>query len=222
MLASEGDLIRAALRGERPAIDALVDLLTPVIQARAARLLLRRAGAGGRDVGRDVEDLTQEVFLSLFQDDGRLLRSWDAARGLSLQNFVGLIAHRQVVSLLRGGKVRPFAEDPTRDDELAALADAESPGEDLEARIASKEALEALLDQVRLSLSPRALELFHRMMVVDEPVERLRESLGMTPNALYTWRSRFAKLARTFLGVRPDGESVQDPAPGARSSRRAP
>lgn len=212
-LSREGDLIAAALRGERPAIASLVDLLTPVVQARVARLLLRRGKASGRDVSRDVEDLSQEVFLSLFDDDGRLLRSWDPARGLSLANWVGMIAHRQVISLLRSGKTSPFAEDPTAEDDLAALAG----GDDLEAQVASREELQALLDGVRLALSPKALELFHRMMVIDEPVATIAATTGLSANALYTWRSRFGRLARQLLGrPKPGGQEKRQTDPRGR------
>jgi RNA polymerase sigma-70 factor (ECF subfamily) len=50
-----------------------------------------------------VEDLSQEVFLTLFSRDAHVLRSWQAERGSSLESFVGLVAERQVLSFLRGG-----------------------------------------------------------------------------------------------------------------------
>jgi len=51
-------LVRQALARDRSAIRVIVDALTPVIQARAARALLRR---GPRDVKAEVEDITQNV-----------------------------------------------------------------------------------------------------------------------------------------------------------------
>ena len=84
-------------------------LLTPVIQARVARTLLahRSRLAGGRDVRQEVEDLSQDVFLALFDRDGHVLRSWEPERGLSLENFVGLVAERQVLSFLRSAGAIP-------------------------------------------------------------------------------------------------------------------
>jgi RNA polymerase sigma-70 factor (ECF subfamily) len=83
VVAGDQDLLRAALTGDRASTVALVDKLTPVVQARVARVLLVQGGAAGRDIRRQVEDLTQEVFLSLFDDDGRVLRSWRAELGPS-------------------------------------------------------------------------------------------------------------------------------------------
>jgi RNA polymerase sigma factor (sigma-70 family) len=194
-LPSDPELIRAALEGDRRAIDDLVDRLTPVVQARVARLLLSRAGARGLDVRAQVEDLTQEVFLSLFDDDGRVLASWDPERGLSLENFVGLVAHRQTVSLLRSGVTSPFTEDATEERELLQLVDATADGA-LEQRMASRETLLMVLDQLQLSLAPRSLDLFERLFLKEESVESISASTGLSRDAVYAWRSRLGKLAR--------------------------
>src|SRR5262245_39126253 len=107
--------VHRALAGDDQALNRLVAMLTPVIQSRVARgLLSRRVGsASGRNVRQEVEDLTQEVFLVLFADGGKVLRSWEPERGLTLPNFVGLVAERQTASILRSGKRNPWREDPT-------------------------------------------------------------------------------------------------------------
>src|SRR5262245_29160958 len=92
---SDDQLLRRALGGDETALSALVARLTPVIQARVARCLLRRAGAAGSRLRQDVKDLVQEVFVALFEGRGRILLGWDPRRGLSLDNFVGLVAERQ-------------------------------------------------------------------------------------------------------------------------------
>ena len=66
---------------------------------------------GSGRVRQDVEDLAQDVFLRLFEENGRVLRSWDPARGLSLENFAGLVAERHAISTLRTGKRNPWRED---------------------------------------------------------------------------------------------------------------
>src|SRR5262245_8316373 len=92
--------IRAAIAGDAGAIAELLSAATPVVQARVARALLRRPETRGRDIHADVADLTQEVFVALFTADGKALKAWDPARGLSFANFVGLLAQRRVSSLL--------------------------------------------------------------------------------------------------------------------------
>src|ERR1700688_1463911 len=108
-------LVREALGGDQAALARLVSLLTPVIQARVARTLLARRSHLGRDrnVRQEVEDLTQEIFLLLFLKGGQVLRRWEAGRGLSLKNFVGLVSERHVVSFLRSGRPNPSREEPS-------------------------------------------------------------------------------------------------------------
>ena len=76
-------LIQKALAGDPASVRALVDRLSPVISRRVAATLWRRPGK--RNVAQDVADMSQDVFLSLFQSDGKALRAWDPARGMSLE-----------------------------------------------------------------------------------------------------------------------------------------
>lgn len=186
-------LISRALEGDAAAVRELVDLLTPVIQRRAARALLRKPRRAGRDIRQEVEDLAQEVFLSLFDDGGRALRAWDPVRGLSLKNFVGLLTERQVASILRSGRRSGWAEEAVDQQRIEAITKQEVPAD---TRVASRQTLTLLLDRLRESLSPRGLELFYRLMVHQESVASVCESTGMSTDAIHAWRSRLARLAR--------------------------
>jgi RNA polymerase sigma-70 factor (ECF subfamily) len=189
-------MVAAAIRREPQAVRALVGSLTPVIQVRVARALLRRAPSGGaRGIRQEVEDMTQEVFLSLFDDDARALRAWDPARGLSLANFVGLIAQHQVASVMRNGRRRPWAEQLWADETPPEPDPTPSP----EDRVASREMLLALLERLRAALSPRGLWLCEMLLVEQASIERVCEVTGMTPGAVYTFKSRLARLVRGLV-----------------------
>src|SRR5262245_567748 len=121
-------LISRALESERRAVEQLVNFLTPVIRQRAGRVLAR--GARGRDLQAAIDDVVQLVLISLFADRCRALCSWDAERGMSLVQFVGLIAERQAISIARSQRANPFFEDPTQaetlETQLPAARDPES------------------------------------------------------------------------------------------------
>lgn len=187
------ELVERALAQERDALRSLVDVLTPVIQARVARALLRRAAsASGRNIRQEVEDLTQEVFVSLFAERGKALRAWEPQRGLSLINFVGFLAERQVASILRTTRRSPWTEDPTLLEELDGPAvDASA-----ELRVASQQMLEALLDRLREELSPLGLSLFEQLFIQQRSVAEVCEQSGMSRDAVYAWQSRLGKLSR--------------------------
>jgi RNA polymerase sigma factor (sigma-70 family) len=192
------DLVRNALIGDSTALNRLVAVLTPVIQARVARTLLARRFrlAGGRDVRQEVEDLSQEVFLALFSRDAHVLRAWQAERGLSLENFVGLVAERQVLSFLRSGRRNPWKEDPSF---TAEELEAESPESGPEDAAASRELLALLLDRLREELSPLGRRLFELLFVQERSLNEVRDASGLSADAVYAWRSRLRRLAQKLL-----------------------
>lgn len=184
--------VRAALEGEPVALRALIDALMPVVQSRAARALARYRPAA-RDSRQEQADLVQEVFAALFEQKGRVLKQWDPARGLSLRNFVGLVAQRTLGGILRSGRRTPWPDDPTEQDALERL---DSLTYDPATHIESRDELEMLLDRLMQELSPRSLELFHRLCVCQEEVRDVAHSTGMTEQAVYAARGRLEKLAR--------------------------
>ena len=189
----ERALLDQALSGDVAATRRLVAMLMPVVQARVARTLVRRRGGSGRDARQEVGDLAQDVFAALFADDGKVLRAWDPARGLTLASFCGLVAEREAASILRSGRRSPWTEAATELEELEKDL-GEVP--DVELRVASREQLGRLVDRLREALSPRGLELFHRLIVEEEAVESVCASTGMSSDAVYAWKSRIAKVLR--------------------------
>lgn len=190
-------LVRQALAGDQTALTRLVAGLTPVVQARVARTLLARRSClgSGRDVRQEVEDLSQEVFLSLFSRGAHVLRSWQAERGLSLENFVGLVAERQVVSFLRSGRRNPWKEDPSPAEDL----DAAAPDSDPEEVAASREQLSLLLERLREKLSPLGHRLFELLFVQELTVPETMAASGLSADAVYAWRSRLRRVTQQLL-----------------------
>ena len=156
-----------------------------------------------------MEDLTQDVFLSLFANDGRVLRRWQAERGLSLQNFVGLVSERQVASSLRSGKRNPWKEEPTPTEDLDAAALDDGPEE----VTASREQLRLLLDGLRERLSPLGRQLFELLFVQELSVPETMAASGLSADAVYAWRSRLRRLARELL-AELSGKSRRRERPG--------
>ena len=191
-------LVAHALSGDPPALTRLVALLTPVIQARVARTLLARRFrlAAGRDVRQEVEDLSQEVFLALFARGGHVLRAWEPERGLSLENFVGLVAERQVLSFLRSPRRNPWPEEASfAEDEL----DAETEDRGPEEITASREHLALLLDRLREEVSPLGWRLFQLLFVQELSQPEVEAASGLSADAVYAWRSRLRRIARKVL-----------------------
>jgi RNA polymerase sigma-70 factor, ECF subfamily len=191
-------LVHEALAGDQAALTRLVAALTPVIQARVARTLLARRSCltGDRNVRQEVEDLAQEIFLSLFSRGAHVLRSWQAERGLSLENFVGLVSERYVVSFLRSGKRNPWKEEPSLIEDLDGASLDSSPEE----VTASREELRLLLERLREKLSPLGRHLFELLFVQERSLPETMAASGLSADAVYAWRSRLRRLAQELLG----------------------
>jgi RNA polymerase sigma factor (sigma-70 family) len=193
------DLVRRALAGDPAALNKLVAVLTPVIQARVTRTLLahRHRLAGGRVVRQDVEDLSQDVFLALFSRDAHVLRDWQPGWGLSLQNFVGLVAERQVLSFLRSGRRNySWKEDPILTEEELERESPEIGPEDF---AASRELLSLLLDRLREELSPLGWQMFELLFVQELSQVEVEAATSLSADAVYQWRRRLRLLARKLL-----------------------
>ena len=139
--------------------------------------------------------MLQEVLASMFENDARVLRAWKPELGLSLENFVGLVAEREVSSILRSGKRSPWKEEPT---ESASIESALEPTTDVEHLVASRELFQAILERLRDDLSPRGLLLFEALVVEERSVEDVCRAFEMQTDAVYAWRSRLLKRARAI------------------------
>lgn len=200
-------LVRAALDGHSPAIRDLVDLLSPVVQARVARALMRR-GPSARDARQEVEDLTQDIFASLFAHDGRLLRTWDPERGLSLRNFVGLIAQREANAILRSGRRNPWKDDPHEPQDLEEVVE---PVPDVGPEVASRQELGIVLDRLQAELSPLGVQMFLRLVVQQETVQEVAAAENMSLSAVYAWQSRIGRRVRTLWSELSAEAGASDP-----------
>lgn len=186
----QGELVRRAIALEADAVRALVALLRPVIQIRVARALMRSARKG-RNVAQEVEDMIQEVFLALFDDDARALRAWDPSR--PLEPFVAIIADHQVASILRSGKRKPWRDDH---DGAIDVDTFENKSGSPEGIVGTTQLYDAILARLRVDLSPKGLELFQALVVEEQPIEELQKTHGMTRDALYAWKSRLVKMVK--------------------------
>lgn len=203
-------LLQQAIEGEDQALEHVIARLTPVVARRVIRALVR---AGRTDTARNsewVRDLTQDVFVDLFARDARVLRAWDPARGASLENYVGLVAERRTARRLER---RRYEQSPTADPEdLAARVSSEaSPEQAAMARSVWHE----LLERLEASLSPLGWQVFVLLFVEQKTVVEVGRETGLGRDAIYAWRSRLRKLARSL-----DPESTVSPA--ARRARPRP
>jgi RNA polymerase sigma factor (sigma-70 family) len=188
MSEEELQLVRSALAGDRECVRRLIKRLRPVVHAEVAHVLLR--GSSSRRPRQELEDLVQEVFVRLWAHDGRLLRQWQPERGRSLESWVRLVGRSRVLDLLRSRRQTPAATERAEDDVLdGAGGVAEAPADTILAR----DTLARLQSRLRERLSERDWQLFIALIAEGCPVAQVSEETGMTPAAVYQWKSRFVR-----------------------------
>lgn len=187
--------VARALEGDPLPSRELVEEISRVIRVRVARRL-RRSGLQRRlGEGRlDVEDLCQDVLAYLLERDGRVLRSWDPDRGLSLANFVGLAAERLVGGRLRAGG--PQLETATDVEALGSLHEdgrcASTPVRTIEAR----DTLDVVRRALAARISGRGMTIYRLLFLEQRGVAEVAERLSLGAGAVYAWRSRIRKHLR--------------------------
>ena len=202
----------AVLARDPNAMRAFIREAKVVVEARVARTLVRVGRRHGqRDARQEVADIAQEIFLHLFDDGSAVLRSWDPQRGLSLANFIGLVAERDAISILRSGRRSPWTEDPTDFASEGDRADVAAPN--MHRALQSREMLRTVVERLRSELSPRGFELFVRLYVDEASVEDVCAGFSMQADAVYAWRSRLAKRVRALVEELFPPDSTSGPLP---------
>ncbi len=199
--------LESALGGDEMALGDLIDRLTPIIQVRAARAILRRQRFADRSrLRQEIEDLVQDVLVSLFANNARVLRNWNQDKGLSLLNYVGLVTERLVSSILQSGK-------KTWPAELVATESLDRPTteRDPEQQTAARQTLRWVLKQLKEDLSPQGFEMFRLLFMEELSVSEIRQQTGLSDDAIYAWRSRLRRTTRRLMH-RSDVEPVMAPS----------
>jgi RNA polymerase sigma factor (sigma-70 family) len=197
-------LIVEALGGGRVATKRLVAILRPEIAAEIGHRLARVAPTHGRSPTQERDDLVQQVFVSLWDKGGELLRRWDPARGRSLPSYVRLIARSRALDVLRSPTRSPWQIQPMTDDELDGDAEPHVAGQ---AKVMqAREQLEKVQRLLESRFSARDWQLFFGLLVEDRTPKDVAEELDMTTAAVYQWRSRFGRgtLQEIALALRED------------------
>jgi RNA polymerase sigma-70 factor (ECF subfamily) len=207
-------LVASALAGDAGAARELVALLAPIVRSRAASALLRRGRRAGRSIEQELEDLGQEVLLALFDQGGKRLAAWSPDGG-ALEAWVGVVAEREIASILRSGRRTPWKDEPTADAEVERLHEPQRRDEE---RVASRELLARLLDRLRERLSPQGLQMFYALYAEEKSIEVVCAESGLRADAVYAWRSRLSRLCRELADEIEEERGGRSGKPRARRS----
>lgn len=183
-------LLAAVLAGAPDAHERLVATYGPHVHAAISRYLAMRC-RGRTDLA---DDLTHEVFLALFRDDGRRLRGFESRNGCSFAGWLRVVAIRLTIDVLRRDR-----RLVSLDDDGAAMTELrrtlQSTGDDPELAVQGVETA-ARLNQAIASLGAKDRLLVELHILRGASLPAVATALGVSANAAYVRKSRVLERLR--------------------------
>jgi RNA polymerase sigma factor (sigma-70 family) len=128
----------------------------------------------------DAEDLLQDTFVRLFDNDRRLLRQYDPKRGLSLTGWIKMITVQTVIISVRGKKPK-----------IVPIEDHNIPVEiDLDGMIFSKEEVAYMLEKCLKTISYLERLVFGLHFLDELSLSDIASFLHKTENNIYQIKHR--------------------------------
>jgi RNA polymerase sigma-70 factor (ECF subfamily) len=187
-------ILEAYLAGEPLGSERLVAAYGSVVRDAIVRFLAVRV-RGRTDLA---DDLTHEVFLALFRNDGRKLRTFAGRDGCSFAGWLKVVAVRLTIDRLRRDARLVALDDETpRMLELRRSLRSDSP--DPEEEMQGTETAERL-GRAMAQLGPRDRLLAELHLVRGCALDEVAQVLGVTMNAAYVRKSRILGRLRGMLG----------------------
>ncbi|MEQ8275018.1 MAG: hypothetical protein RMA76_09335 [Deltaproteobacteria bacterium] len=187
----DGELLRRVLAGDELAKTRFVRRLEPIVRGVVRYRL--RAWPGRRIGERGQDDIVNDVWRQLFDDDCARIRGWDAERSSLeslIKNFaVWRVSEYERKELRRLGLFgRPVSEDEAPEPEGATR-----PDEILEARELARRILACVEEAFTTDLARRMVRLILREQRTTDAVV---ETTQMSRQQIFRWRHRLLARAR--------------------------
>lgn len=184
---TDPEVVADAISGNRKAIKELIQYLTPVIQASVAHILTRsKTHCSNKSIRQEVADHCQEVFMMLFKNDSKVLRSWDPDKGMNLTSFISLISKRRVISELRKEHFTHHSDDIVFDENIEQFL--KLPDE--EEQFVNRHLLLRLVSILKNDISELGYDIFVQIFLYENTAEEVALRFGLSKNAIYVWKNR--------------------------------
>ena len=204
------ELYEAAVRGERFAINQLGLAVLPLIRSAVQSIL--RGSATSR--GLILDDLIQDVFVMLLDNNRSALRKWDPKRGRTLRGFLYVFARLRAIDRLRAHAHAFRRTDLLSAEDLAGYASGDP---DLFDQTQLKGFLSELQARLPQLLKEEQLQLL-ALTIEDVPGDEIARKLGKTTANVFQMRKR---LRDTLLTLRDQIFSERSPRSAQNGKHQA-
>ena len=195
------ELLRECIEGDPDARRRLVEDYSGIV-SYGVSVIFQQFGRPSRR--EEIEDLCQDVFLSLFDHDARKLRQYQGRNGCSLASWLRVVANRLTIDRLRR-EGRMISLDDPDSAESSRIRDTQP-----DRRLGPEPQVEAAQRAARVRLMVKQLpakdQLFVQLFYFQGlSIEEVASTIGITTNAAYVRKMRLHEKLRKILGGGPEG-----------------
>jgi RNA polymerase sigma factor (sigma-70 family) len=199
---STAELLDGCVRGDPAARTEFVEQYASIVSFGIS-VIFKQFGRPYRR--EEIEDLSQEIFLALFDHDCRKLKQYQGRNGCSLASWLRIVANRATIDRLRKEGRTVSLDDPEGNEGRRIL----------EARVDSSSGPEPNVEaaeragRVRelVALLPAKDQIFVQLFYFQGlPIDEVAEAIGITTNAAYVRKMRLHEKLRRLLSTRFEGE----------------
>lgn len=196
------ELLQGCIRGDAGARRRFVDEYSGIVSFGVS-VIFQQFGRPSRK--EEIEDLSQEVFLALFDQDARKLRQYQGRNGCSLASWIRVVANRLTIDRLRK-EGRTISLDDPMNAEATKIRETRpdaAPGPEPQV----EEAMRAARVREMIDDLPPKDKLFVKLFYFQGmPIEEVAETIGVTTNAAYVRKMRLHEKLRRIAATRFGGE----------------
>jgi len=196
------ELLQGCIRGDAGARRRLVEEYSGIV-SYGVSVIFQQFGRPSRK--EEIEDMSQEVFLALFDQDARKLRQYQGRNGCSLASWIRVVANRLTIDRLRK-EGRTISLDDPGNAEATKIRDTRpdaAPGPEPQVEEAMRAArVREMIDD----LQPKDRMFVRLFYFKGLPIEEVAQALDITTNAAYVRKMRLHEKLRRIATTKFGGE----------------
>ncbi|MEW6273083.1 MAG: sigma-70 family RNA polymerase sigma factor [Thermodesulfobacteriota bacterium] len=195
------ELLQGCIRGDVDARRRLVAEYSGIV-SYGVSVIFQQFGRPSRR--EEIEDICQDVFLALFDQDARKLRQYQGRNGCSLASWLRVVANRLTIDRLRREGRTVSLDDPNNIESwrVREVQPDAKPGPEPQVEEAQRA---ARVRELIAQLPPKD-QLFVQLFYFQGlPIEEVANTIGITTNAAYVRKMRLHEKLRRLVAERFEG-----------------
>ena len=199
---STAELLEGCIRGEPDARTTLVEKYSGIV-SYGVTVIFQQFGRPYRK--EEIEDLSQDVFLALFDNDSRKLRQYQGRNGCSLASWLRVVANRFTIDRLRREGRTISLDDPESGESwrVRETRPDSRPGPEPQVEAAERA---AKVRELVTQLPPKDQMFVQLFYFQGLPIDEVASTIGITTNAAYVRKMRLHQKLRKLVTSQYEGE----------------